>query len=139
MAWVASLLAGIVISAPFPDGGTIPRVYTCDGPDKTPPLTWSLKVRARAYAVEMLDVDAPGGVFVHWIAVGSVEGRNSFGKLGYSGPCPPRGDKPHRYVFHLYALTRAPSLRTGFGDAQLRAAIRGHVLARGQIVGRYGR
>ena len=139
MIGLASLLAGIVVSAPFPNGGTIPKVYTCDGADKMPPITLATRTHPRVYAVEVDDIDAPGGVFVHWIAVGNVQGRNTFGKIGYSGPCPPPGDPPHRYVFHAYALNPRPRLARGFSVAQLHAAIRGHVIASGKIVGRYGR
>ena len=110
-----------------------------DGADRTPALTLSTHPQPRVIAIEMDDVDAPGGVFVHWLAVGDVKGRNTFGKLGYSGPCPPPGDPPHRYVFHVYVLRKKPALRTGFSAAQLHAALRGRVLASGRIVGRYGR
>jgi phosphatidylethanolamine-binding protein (PEBP) family uncharacterized protein len=136
---LASLLAGIVVSAPFPNGGAIPRVYTCDGADKRPAITVTTKLHARVIAVEVDDIDAPGGVFVHWLAAGPVQGRNTFGKIGYSGPCPPSGDPPHRYVFHVYALNHALRLARGFSAAQLHAAMRGHVVASGKIVGRYGR
>jgi phosphatidylethanolamine-binding protein (PEBP) family uncharacterized protein len=136
---LASLLAGIVVSAPFPNGGTIQKVYTCDGANKTPPLTWSGYSHPRQIAVEVDDIDAPGGIFVHWLAAGPVQGKNTFGKIGYSGPCPPPGDPPHRYVFHVYALNRALRLARGFSAAQLHAAMRGHVVASGKIVGRYGR
>ena len=139
MTVLASLVASIAVTSVFPNGGTIPRRFTCDGADVVPPLTLATHVRARAYAIETIDVDAPGGRFVHWLAVGSVPGRNSFGKLGYSGPCPPAGDAAHRYVFHVYALDRRPSLRPGFTEAQLRKAMRGHVLASGKLVGRYRR
>jgi phosphatidylethanolamine-binding protein (PEBP) family uncharacterized protein len=139
VAAIAFLLAGIVVTAPFPNDGTIPKVYTCDGADKRPALTLSTHAHARQYAVEVDDIDAPGGVFVHWIAAGPVQGKNTFGKIGYSGPCPPPGDPPHRYVFHVYGLNRALRLARGFSAAQLHAAMRGHVIASGKIVGRYGR
>jgi phosphatidylethanolamine-binding protein (PEBP) family uncharacterized protein len=136
---LASLLASIVVSAPFANGGTIPKRYTCDGSDVTPPLTIAAKLRPRVIAIEVDDVDAPGGVFVHWLQVGRVRGRNSFGRLGYGGPCPPPGDAPHRYVFHVYVLRSQPPLRQGFTKEQFRAAIRGRVVASGSITGRYGR
>ena len=136
---LASLLASIVISAPWSNGGTIPKRYTCDGANVPPRLTLTPNLRARVVAVEADDVDAPGGVFVHWLQVGRVRGRNTFGKLGYSGPCPPPGDTPHRYVFHVYVLRRQPPLRAGFSQSQFRSAIRGHAVASGSITGRYGR
>lgn len=142
---VAFLLAGIIVTAPFQNGGAIPKRYTCDGADARPAIgLWEgsrpgRRPVTRPAALEVIDVDAPGGRFVHLIAVGRVEGRNSFGTIGWRGPCPPPGDPPHRYVFRVYVLNRRPALRIGFTDAQLRCAIRGHVVATGKIVGRYGR
>jgi phosphatidylethanolamine-binding protein (PEBP) family uncharacterized protein len=136
---LASLVASIVVTAPFPNGGTIPKRYTCDGADVPPPLTITSTPHPRVIAIEAVDLDAPGGVFVHWLQVGRVRGRNTFGGLGYSGPCPPPGDTPHRYVFRVYVLRSRPVLRAGFTETQFHAAIRGRVLASGKIVGRYGR
>jgi len=137
MAPLAVLAAAFVVGAPWPSGGTIPKRYTCDGANRAPVL----RVRALRppFAIEAIDIDAPGRGFVHWLVLDGISGRNSFGMVGYSGPCPPKGDPPHRYVFHVYELRRRPSLRPGFTDAQLRAAIRGDVVASGTIVGRYGR
>jgi phosphatidylethanolamine-binding protein (PEBP) family uncharacterized protein len=142
---VAFLLAGIILTAPFKNGGTIPKRYTCDGADARPAIGFWDAFRPgqrpvrRASALEVTDIDVPGGAFVHFIAVGRVEGRNSFGTVGWRGPCPSAGDPPHRYVFRMYVLDRRPALKTGFTDAQLRRVIRGHVVATGKIVGRYGR
>jgi phosphatidylethanolamine-binding protein (PEBP) family uncharacterized protein len=138
---LASLAAAIALTAPWPNGGTIPKRYTCDGAGAVPHLRWThVPRRTRELVLEVLDPDAPGGTFVHWLWAGSpaTPGRNSAGSLGYTGPCPPPG-KPHRYVFRLYALDRRVPLPRGFDDAQLRAAIRGHVLATGTVLGRYGR
>jgi phosphatidylethanolamine-binding protein (PEBP) family uncharacterized protein len=134
---LAVAAAAFAVVAPWPNGGTIPKRYTCDGANLAP----ALRVRALRppFAIEMIDVDAPGGGFVHWLSAGAVAGRNSFGMLGYAGPCPPPGDAPHRYVFHVYELRRKPNLRSGFTDTQLRAAIRGKVVASGTVVGRYSR
>lgn len=134
---LVSVVASLVVTAPFPNGGTIPKRYTCDGANVAPALTvWP---RPNIEAVEVVDLDAPGGIFVHWIRVGSVQGRNTFGKLGYGGPCPPQGNPPHRYVFRVYALRRQPKLRAGFTDAQFHRAIRGLVVAQGSLLGHYGR
>jgi phosphatidylethanolamine-binding protein (PEBP) family uncharacterized protein len=137
MAPLAVVAAAFAVAAPWPNGGTIPKRYTCDGANRAPVL----RVRALRppFAIEAIDVDAPGGRFVHWLALGGIPGRNSAGTLGYTGPCPPPGDPPHRYVFHVYELRRRPNLRPGFTDAQLRTAIRGDVVASGTVVGRYGR
>ena len=112
---------GTLTSPAFRDGGTIPVRFTCDGQDVSPPIAWHAPADASPgldYVLIVVDVDAPGDGFVHWLAYhlpssGSVpeggpvewnEGTNSFGRTGYSGPCPPGGDRPHRYQFRLYAL-----------------------------------
>ena len=141
MTLLASLVAALVVTAPFPNNGTIPRQYTCSGGGSAPALRWSIngKPKYATVALEIVDVDAPGGIFVHGLQVGSIPGRNSTGTIGYIGPCPPRGDRPHRYVFRLYLLRSMPALRRGFTRAQFDAAIRGLVVAQGQVVGRYSR
>ena len=98
----------VVVEGPWKDGARIPVKYTCDGRNVRPNVgAWAPK-GAREEAIVMTDPDAPGGTFVHWTHWGrSTDGRNSFGKTGYSGPCPPKGDKPHHYVITLYLL-RAP-------------------------------
>lgn len=108
--------------------------------------------RARSLALEVQDPDAPGGVFTHWVAWGfsprsrglsvgvnwRLQGRNSFGRVGYSGPCPPQGST-HHYVFTLFALDRKPTLRRGASSSRLHAATSGHVLSRARLVGTYER
>jgi Raf kinase inhibitor-like YbhB/YbcL family protein len=132
-----SALAAFALASPaFHDGGTIPRLYTCDGRDVSPPLRWTAPPPGtRSLTLTVTDPDAPGGGFVHWrvtaiapraasVAQGrrfAHEQRNSFGANAYGGPCPPHGP-PHNYVFVLQAL-----------DA------RGHVLATARLVGRYAR
>jgi Raf kinase inhibitor-like YbhB/YbcL family protein len=115
---------GTVSSSAFDDGGAMPVRFTCDGDDVSPPVRWEAPAGASPgldYVLVVVDVDAPEGGFVHWLAYhlspsGSIpeggpvpgnEGTNSFGDAGYSGPCPPGGDGPHRYRFRLYAI--APS------------------------------
>jgi Raf kinase inhibitor-like YbhB/YbcL family protein len=101
------------------------------------------------------DPDAPSGTFVHWVVAGisadstgiaedglpetAVVGRNGFGELGWGGPQPPIGDEPHRYFFHLYAADRPLGLRAGASADDLRAAIEGHQVAHGTLVGLFGR
>ncbi|HEX2029509.1 MAG TPA: YbhB/YbcL family Raf kinase inhibitor-like protein, partial [Nitriliruptorales bacterium] len=67
------------------------------------------------------------------------EGTNGFGSVGYRGPCPPEGDEPHRYTFTLYAVDRPIDLERGFSSSELEAALVGHVVARGHLIGTYGR
>ena len=143
----------IVTSSAFTDGGTIPRRYTCDGADVSPPLAFAgLPSGTRAVALLVEDPDAPRGTFVHWVAWGIDPGRaslaegegppgtgtNGFGRRGYGGPCPP-GGSAHRYVFTAYALSRPVDPGPDAGAADLRHAISGAVLAEGRLVGRYAR
>ncbi|MBC7225478.1 MAG: YbhB/YbcL family Raf kinase inhibitor-like protein [Anaerolineae bacterium] len=147
-------------SPAFSPGGDIPRQYTCDGPDLSPPLRWSdPPAGTQSLALICDDPDAPAGTWVHWVlyrilpsarelpegipkqeelADGSRQGRNDFRKIGYGGPCPPRGPK-HRYYFRLYALDIVPDLPAGATKAQLLQAMDGHILAQGELMGRYGR
>jgi phosphatidylethanolamine-binding protein (PEBP) family uncharacterized protein len=129
----------ITVQLPWPDGGRIPRRDTCDGADAKPSIRASGTRSLRASAFVMTDPDAPGGTFVHWTRWGAVEGRNSFGKVGYSGPCPPRGDHPHHYVVTVYALRRRLALAAGASPGDVIAAIRKLAVASGSATGLYGR
>ncbi|MGW3263237.1 YbhB/YbcL family Raf kinase inhibitor-like protein [Streptomyces sp. NPDC001056] len=144
-----------VTSTAYPDGGTVPRRFTCDGEDVSPPLALSgVPAGTDSLAVTVRDLDAPGAPFTHWLIWGidagtrrlsagerprgAAEGRNSFGRTGYNGPCPPRGDRPHRYVLTVYATDRRPPLSPGASPDDLRRALSGHTLATGTLTGRYG-
>jgi Raf kinase inhibitor-like YbhB/YbcL family protein len=143
-------------STAFAGGGTIPTRYTCDGDEVSPPLAWKgVPGGARELALLVEDPDAPGGTFVHWVlfkltadtrklAAGSVprgarQGKSSTGKAAYAGPCPPKGDAPHHYEFTLYALKSAIDLPDGAAADEVRAAVAKAALARGRLVGRFGR
>jgi Raf kinase inhibitor-like YbhB/YbcL family protein len=144
----------LVVSSPaFADGGDIPRRYTCDDADVSPPLRFaSLPAGTVELALLATDPDAPSGNFVHWVGWGIDPGRaalaageeppgvglNGFGRLGYGGPCPPKGP-PHRYVFTAFALSRRPDLAGGASAEDLIRATMGNVLAQGRLVGRYAR
>jgi hypothetical protein len=149
-----------VTSPAFQDAGNVPRRYTCDGEDISPELHWDeLPPETKSVALICDDPDAPGGDWVHWLlyslpsqatmlpagvpmratlADGARHGKNDFRRLGYGGPCPPPG-KPHRYFFRLYALDADLTLPAGASRDELLHAIKGHVLAEGQLMGRYGR
>ncbi|MDP9222585.1 MAG: YbhB/YbcL family Raf kinase inhibitor-like protein [Actinomycetota bacterium] len=140
-------------SLAFGDRELMPRKYSCDGSDVSPPLSWSgVPEGTRTFALIVEDPDAGG--FVHWVVAGIpaesqrldeaaagsdelIEGQNSFGRTGWGGPCPPSGE--HRYVFTLYALSEEPPLKPGFDAAGLREAMNGKVLAQGELIGRYSR
>ena len=144
-----------ITSSAFPDNGTIPQKYSCDGADVSPPLEWGAAPNGtRSFAIVCDDPDAPEGRFTHWLlydipattmalsegdAYTGAAGLNSFGKSGYGGPCPPQNDTAHRYAFHIYALD-VPSIGgAGLGRQEFEDAIDGHVLGEGELVGEYQR
>jgi Raf kinase inhibitor-like YbhB/YbcL family protein len=147
-------------SPAFQEGQPIPRHYTGDGPNHSPPLQWSDPPEGtQSWALICEDPDAPRGIWVHWVLFnlpaearalkegipaqatlpnGATQGTNDFGKIGYGGPAPPPG-KPHRYFFKLYALDRRLELPSGANRKQLLAALASHLLAEGQCMGTYAR
>ncbi len=149
-----------ITSAAFSAGETIPKKFTCDGPDVSPKLTWNEPpAKTQSFTLIMDDPDAPVGTWVHWVLFdlpadtkelsegvakqdqlsnGARQGRNDFGKIGYGGPCPPPG-KPHRYFFKLYALDSKVNLKAGATKADVERAMKGHILANAELIGRYGR
>ncbi|MBD3235183.1 MAG: YbhB/YbcL family Raf kinase inhibitor-like protein [Candidatus Eisenbacteria bacterium] len=149
------------ISSPaFEHEGTIPQRHTCEGDDLSPPLSWTdVPEGTGTLALICDDPDAPMGTWVHWVvfnippdaggfeeavapdaepAGGVVQGRNSWKRTGYGGPCPPPG-KPHRYFFKLYALDGSLDLDASATKADLEAAMKGHVLADAELMGTYQR
>jgi Raf kinase inhibitor-like YbhB/YbcL family protein len=148
-----------ITSSAFSQGGEIPSKHTCDGADISPPLSWKgAPSNAKSFALICDDPDAPMGTWVHWVvynipasmfelgenitspglsANGALEGMNDFRKTSWGGPCPPGG--VHRYFFKLYALDVMLDLNRGSNKAQLMSAMKGHVLAEGQLMGRYSR
>jgi Raf kinase inhibitor-like YbhB/YbcL family protein len=146
----------IKLTSSFQPGAVVPANNTCSGKNVSPPLAWSgVPAATKSLALLVEDPDAPGGTFVHWTAYdidpkttqfgedavppGTKEGENSFGDRGYAGPCPPKGDQPHRYVFTLYALKSPLELGAGAKPDEVRSAIKGRALAKGQLIGRFGR
>ncbi len=148
-----------VSSSAFEEGDMIPIKYTCDGEDVSPPLAWEgVPEGTRSIALICDDPDAPVGTWVHWVLYnlppdskglpeavppaevlenGARHGKNDWQRLGYGGPCPPGGT--HRYYFKVYALDTVLELESGTTKAQLLEAMEGHVLAEGQLMGRYKR
>jgi Raf kinase inhibitor-like YbhB/YbcL family protein len=157
LAAIASFAAGgarmKITSSAFQEGGNIPSRFTCDGSDTSPPLQITgIPSEAKSLVLIADDPDAPSGLFTHWlvwnippqtdsIAEGSapkgVQGNNDFGKSGYRGPCPPPGT--HRYSFKIFALDRELDLHAGAKRSQVDAAMKGHAIAQGELVGRYAR
>lgn len=148
-----------ITSAAFREGDTIPREHTCDGVNISPSLRWTgIPKGTQSIALLMEDPDAPKGNWVHWVlynlppavdylpqalppirklANAEKHGTNDFGKLGYGGPCPPSG--VHRYYIRLFALDRLLTSDAGLTRDELMGQMQGHVLARGELMGRYGR
>ena len=142
-----------ITSSAFQQGGNIPLKFTCDGSNTSPALQISgIPAEAKTLVLIVDDPDAPGGLFTHWavwnispqtstIAEGStpkgVQGTNDFGKSGYGGPCPPSGT--HRYYFRIFALDHELDLPVGAKRSQLDTAMKSHVIAKGELMGRYAR
>ncbi len=155
-----------VTSPAFAGGGYIPAKYACGGEDVSPALRWEgAPSGTRSFAVIMEDPDAPAGTWVHWVlfdipaSAGGLPGalpkedvlrdgsrhglcwgvnEDDFSRIGYYGPCPPPG-KPHHYHFTVYALDIAPGLPAGTPKGALLDAMKGHILAQGELVGLYKR
>ena len=148
-----------LVSAAFKDGGVIPQEYTGFGRDLSPPLSWSgVPEGTRSIALICEDPDAPMGTWTHWVIYnippdthglpenvspketlpnGALQGRNDFRRIGYGGPKPPSGI--HRYFFKLYALDKELDLTPGVTRDQLLRAMKGHILAEGQIMGTHSK
>ena len=148
-----------VTSPAFSEGTSIPADHTCDGADLSPPLAWSgVPPEAKSLVLIADDLDAPGGDWVHWViydlpptvdqlpvavpateqlSMGGTQGKTDFGRTGYGGPCPPRGT--HRYFFKLYALDSLLHLKPGATKKELLKSMQGHILAEGQLMGKYQR
>jgi Raf kinase inhibitor-like YbhB/YbcL family protein len=146
-------------SPAFFEGALIPARYTCAGDDFSPQLVWSdIPAGAQSLALIADDPDAPVGTWVHWVAFnlpmaagglpegikdakqlpgGGTHGTNSWQRIGYGGPCPPSGT--HRYYFKLYALDTTLSLDNKATAKDLQPAMKGHILAEAQLMGRFKR
>ena len=142
-----------ITSSAFQQAGNIPSKFTCDGNNKNPPLQIAeIPSGAKSLALVVDDPDAPSGLFTHWVvwnisprtnaiteasAPKGVQGTNDFGKSGYGGPCPPSG--MHRYSFKIFALDRELDLPSGSKRSQLDAAMKGHIVGQGELIGRYAK
>lgn len=145
-------------SSAFQQNLSIPTKYTCDGANVSAPLSWRDAPReTKSFALIVDDPDAPAGIWVHWMLYdlpagshalaeaipnqetlgnGAKQGVNDFGKIGYVGPCPPRG-LAHRYFFKLFALDRMTELKPRATKQQLVDAMNKHILAEAELVGTY--
>ena len=153
-------MAFTLTSSAFAQGGTIARSYSCDGRDISPPLSWeNAPDGSESFVLICDDPDAPVGTWVHWVLYnisggsrnlpeglssapelndGSRQGKNDFNRIGYGGPCPPRGSV-HRYFFKLYALDTMLNLSAGLRKEDILKAIDGHLLGQAQLAAKYSR
>ena len=145
-------MAFAIKSPAFGDGATVPTQFTCDGNDVPPPLEVSDPPDGtRSFAVIMEDPDAPKGTFTHWLAYDIPANktnlpvdtaktlRNSFGRKGYGGPCPPPGHGRHRYFFRVYAVDEPSLALAGETRQDLEKALKTHALAIAELMGQYER
>jgi Raf kinase inhibitor-like YbhB/YbcL family protein len=147
-----------VISSAASENGPLPVNYTCDGTDTSPAVSWSgAPSNTVSFALTLVDPDAPGGLFYHWVLFnipknlsslpeglptpppnGMIAGANSWGKIGYRGPCPPKGAS-HHYVFTLYALDSNLTLAPAASIDDVIEAMKGHVIAQDTYIVVYSR
>ena len=149
-----------ISSTSFPNGGDIPKKFTCDGADVSPELSWTgPPAGTQSFALIADDPDTPSGTWTHWVLFdlapdannlaesvskidelpgGERQGRNDFRKIGYNGPCPPPG-KPHRYFYKLYALNAKFDLKPGSSKQEVEQAMEGRILGKAQWMGKYQR
>lgn len=140
-------------SSAFKAHQPIPKKYTCEGEDISPPLSFiDIPKGTKSLAIIVDDPDAPRGTFDHWIAWNlpastkllsekaevPKQGKNHFDDTRYRGPCPPHGN-PHRYFFKAYALDTLIDLPNGISKKQLEDAMEGHILGKAELVGTYQR
>ena len=140
-------------SPAFTNNSQIPSEYTCDGADLSPPLSISeVPSNTKSLVLIMDDPDAPVGTWDHWVAFNippstkqiakgtepeDIGGKNSWGRTGYGGPCPPSGT--HRYFFKLYALDAVLNLPESSTKKDLERAMQGHIIEQAQLMGTYKR
>jgi Raf kinase inhibitor-like YbhB/YbcL family protein len=139
-------------SQSFKQGESIPSKFTCQGTDVSPGLLISdLPAQTQSLALIVDDPDAPAGLWVHWllwnitnqtkeilentVPAFAVQGKNSWGRSKYNGPCPPSGT--HRYFFKLYALDIKLSITSSANKDQLENAMKGHIIATAELMGTY--
>ena len=152
------IMAFALWSTAFSNGELIPVRFTADGDNISPPLEWECSFEAGSFALVCEDPDAPAGNWIHWVVYnipgcagileegipaeaeledGILQGKNSWGNIGYGGPAPPSGK--HRYFFTLYALDGQMHLAPGATAEELRTAMEGHVIKESEYMGEYTR
>lgn len=153
---IGNVMAFTLESSAFKDEASIPKIYSCDGENISPPLQWrDVPSNTKSLVLIVDDPDAPAGVWDHWILynlpatttqlsenlknlpAGTLVGKNSHGEIKYNGPCPP--DREHRYFFKLYALDTVLNLPKGATSKEVEEAMAGHIVGTAELMGRYKR
>lgn len=148
----------VIQSTAFSNNEKIPVVYTCDGKDISPPLSWTNPpAGTKSFALIVTDPDAPNPPFFHWVVYnipanstalveninnfpqGTLIGGNSWNKTRYNGPCPPKGTINHHYVFTVYAIGQNLNLDKNADGLAVLQALNNHILGSAELVGIYGR
>jgi Raf kinase inhibitor-like YbhB/YbcL family protein len=146
-------------SSSFDADADIPPKYSCDGANVSPAVAWmDAPAATKAFALIMDDPDTPNGAVTHWLIYdmpagssslpegvptskklpdGSMQGKNVRGKSGYTGPCPEQGGSAHHYFFKLYALDAKTNLKPNAKREELDAAMKGHILAKAELIARF--
>ena len=148
-----------LVSPAFLNERTIPEKYTCKGKNISPPLQWKEAPRepkrdTKSFVLIMDDPDAPNGTWDHWVVYNIPShansfqenvslhepyklGKNSWGKAGYGGPCPPSGT--HRYFFKLYALDTTLIFDHTPSKKEVEAAMQSHILEKAELIGNFSK
>lgn len=141
----------MIITSLWENKGKIPDKFTCNGEDVSPTIQIvDQPIEMESMVMIMDDPDAPNGTWVHWVVFNippisilseatntGVKGKNSWGKLGYGGPCPPSGT--HRYFFKLYSLDCQLDLPEGSTKEEVEKAMEGHVISKCELIGLYSK
>lgn len=146
--------AMLTLTSVFQEGQSIPKQFSCQGQNISPSLSWQgAPPETRSFVLIMDDPDAPNGTWTHWVLfnipagvsslseniqnlpAGTLQGLNSWGKTGYGGPCPPRGQ--HRYIFKLFALDTVLNLQSGADQNSIETAMKNHVIGQATLMGKY--
>jgi Raf kinase inhibitor-like YbhB/YbcL family protein len=143
-------------STDFANNSPMPVLHTCDANDISPELNWDgAPANTKSFALIVADPDAPTGTFYHWVVfnipretkhfdqnapktvANGTFGKNTFGELGYKGPCPPQGT--HHYIFTLYALDSTLNLPSNADAAAVLKALQSHILEKAELAATYKR
>lgn len=150
---LGDIMAFTLSSDAFKHGERIPKKYTCQGDNVSPPLSWDAVKEAKSYVLIVDDPDAPKGTVDHWVLFnieptihrifegeppkGAVQGLNIQGQNKYKGPCPPTGT--HRYFFKLYALNQKLDLSPNVTKKDVEEAMKSHIINQTQLIGTYSK